>query len=457
MVKGVRKTPTQSRAQVTVDAILEATTQLLAHNGTVTTNSIAERAGVSIGTLYQYFQDRDAILCALLTRHLAADQLQLPRCSDAEIPLPEQAGRCVAAACRLRRDPVVDGALSLASEAQTQPIRLRAERAFADRLWPAVQRRLPAACREDVAVLVHGLSAALDHGARTGWLDDDAQEAALADELTLMVVGLLTADRDQWRRATAETPRSLGSGAAWRLFRARRDVALLGHWAKQPPKQPRARATFDAIVDATGALLGRQDTVSADHIAAQAGVSVGTVYRYFTDKYGAIGQFGANQLAWFTEGFVDASANILGKQPGRAVQQLVRLGLNPVRSRIVRRVRRIALVKGEGQVMRDHLAHLSSRVSPLILHHALCGVDAAYLPFAFWAVEGVAMRVDLEDGMPKDPEGFGRLVEASAVLVFAFCSTNREVWRAVRLGEAPFEAMHQPPGVPLPRRLRQVR
>jgi AcrR family transcriptional regulator len=53
-----------------VEAILEATFQLLESDGltNLTTNHIAERAGVSIGTLYQYFSDREEILYALSKR-----------------------------------------------------------------------------------------------------------------------------------------------------------------------------------------------------------------------------------------------------------------------------------------------------------------------------------------------------------------------------------------------------
>lgn len=62
-----RRTPTQERAQATVDAILEATAQLLVEEGMarLSTNRIARRAGVSVGTLYQYFPDKNAIVAAL--------------------------------------------------------------------------------------------------------------------------------------------------------------------------------------------------------------------------------------------------------------------------------------------------------------------------------------------------------------------------------------------------------
>jgi AcrR family transcriptional regulator len=67
-----RKTPVQARSQVTVDAVLEATIQVLLVDGAqkLTTTRVAERAGVSVGTLYQYFPQKQALLFAVLARHL---------------------------------------------------------------------------------------------------------------------------------------------------------------------------------------------------------------------------------------------------------------------------------------------------------------------------------------------------------------------------------------------------
>src|SRR5687767_15461454 len=66
----MRKSPTQARAAQTVDAIVEAATQILQSDGEerLTTNRIAERAGVSIGSLYQYFADKEAIVEAIAER-----------------------------------------------------------------------------------------------------------------------------------------------------------------------------------------------------------------------------------------------------------------------------------------------------------------------------------------------------------------------------------------------------
>ena len=68
----VRRRPKQLRARQTVEAVLDAVIRLLKRNGShsITTNRIAEVAGVSIGSLYQYFPDKRAIFTALHQRHV---------------------------------------------------------------------------------------------------------------------------------------------------------------------------------------------------------------------------------------------------------------------------------------------------------------------------------------------------------------------------------------------------
>ena len=67
-----RKMPRQARSTASVEAILEATVQVLLKDGRpkLTTTRVAERAGVSVGTLYQYFPNKSSLLQALLKEHL---------------------------------------------------------------------------------------------------------------------------------------------------------------------------------------------------------------------------------------------------------------------------------------------------------------------------------------------------------------------------------------------------
>lgn len=76
-----RRIPRQARAAETVAAILEATAQVLEAGGlaALTTNAVAARAGVSIGTLYQYFDGKDAILLELARREMTETVNRLAR------------------------------------------------------------------------------------------------------------------------------------------------------------------------------------------------------------------------------------------------------------------------------------------------------------------------------------------------------------------------------------------
>jgi AcrR family transcriptional regulator len=66
-----RKSASQERSRSTVDALLEATARILIKEGydRASTNRIAELAGVSIGSLYQYFPSKEALVATVIDRH----------------------------------------------------------------------------------------------------------------------------------------------------------------------------------------------------------------------------------------------------------------------------------------------------------------------------------------------------------------------------------------------------
>ncbi len=73
--KKPRKKPRQVRSELTVDALVEATGQVLEKEGyeRITTTRVADRAGVSVGSLYQYFPGKEALIAAFIERRLHGD------------------------------------------------------------------------------------------------------------------------------------------------------------------------------------------------------------------------------------------------------------------------------------------------------------------------------------------------------------------------------------------------
>jgi AcrR family transcriptional regulator len=112
----VRKRPTQARGAATFDAILDATALLLDQAGyeIVTTNLVAEVAGVNIATLYQYFPSKEAILLALFRRdtdrRIAAGQAPLDR-ADGSGDWRDVVGAAIDSLVAMRRGQVGAAAL----------------------------------------------------------------------------------------------------------------------------------------------------------------------------------------------------------------------------------------------------------------------------------------------------------------------------------------------------------
>jgi AcrR family transcriptional regulator len=77
-----RRMPTQKRSEDTVGYLYEAVARILEQgsDGRLTTNHIAEKAGVSIGTLYGYFPDKSALLRAMARQEMVRQQERVRRC-----------------------------------------------------------------------------------------------------------------------------------------------------------------------------------------------------------------------------------------------------------------------------------------------------------------------------------------------------------------------------------------
>ncbi|MBH5369917.1 TetR/AcrR family transcriptional regulator [Bradyrhizobium glycinis] len=81
-----RKKASQARSRATVDALVEATARILVREGfeKTSTNRIADVAGVSVGSLYQYFPSKEALVAAVIDRHNEAI-MRLVRAAFAEV------------------------------------------------------------------------------------------------------------------------------------------------------------------------------------------------------------------------------------------------------------------------------------------------------------------------------------------------------------------------------------
>jgi len=105
-----RKHASQNRSRATVDALIEATARILVREGfaKASTNRVAEQAGVSVGSLYQYFPNKEALVVAVIDRH-NQELMQVVRGALAEVaalPMERAVRKLVAVAIEAHRiDP----------------------------------------------------------------------------------------------------------------------------------------------------------------------------------------------------------------------------------------------------------------------------------------------------------------------------------------------------------------
>lgn len=105
-----RKKASQDRSRATVDALIEATARILVREGfdKASTNRIAEIAGVSVGSLYQYFPCKESLVVAVMERH-NRELMQVVRgalTAAADLPMEQAVRELVAAAVEAHRvDP----------------------------------------------------------------------------------------------------------------------------------------------------------------------------------------------------------------------------------------------------------------------------------------------------------------------------------------------------------------
>ena len=197
-----RKHASQARSRATVDALVEATARILIREGfdRASTNRIAEVAGVSVGSLYQYFPSKEALVAAVIDRH-NRDTMRVVRAALTEVaaqPIERAVRKMVATAIAAHRiDPKLHRVLA---EQLPRTGRFKHVEAF-NREYYSLVRGYLEAHRDELRTVDVELAAfvcvtaieALAHTAvlhRSDMLSDEAVQT-LVDEGTRLVVRYL--------------------------------------------------------------------------------------------------------------------------------------------------------------------------------------------------------------------------------------------------------------------------
>lgn len=197
-----RKAASQERSRATVDALVQATARILVKEGfdKASTNRIADMAGVSVGSLYQYFPGKEALVAAVIERH-RQEIMQTVRGELAEAaaqPVEQAVRKLVAVAVKAHR---VDPALHRVLAEQIPRVGALEKAETFDRENYALFRTYLERHRKELRVDDLDLASficvtsieALTHNAvlhGSGMLADEAMEA-LVDEAAYLVTGYL--------------------------------------------------------------------------------------------------------------------------------------------------------------------------------------------------------------------------------------------------------------------------
>jgi len=196
-----RKQASQDRSRATVEALVEATARILVREGfdAASTNHIAAMAGVSIGSLYQYFPSKEALVAAVIDRH-HQELMHVVRGALAEVgsePLEPAVRKLVAAAIQAHRvDPKLHRVLT---EQIPRTGRLENVASFSRENYSLFRAYLEGH-RDEVRAVDLALAAfvcvtsieALTHTAVLHQVISDEATTALVDEATRLVVGYLS-------------------------------------------------------------------------------------------------------------------------------------------------------------------------------------------------------------------------------------------------------------------------
>jgi len=198
-----RKNASQKRSRATVDALIEATARILVREGfdKASTNRVAAEAGVSVGSLYQYFPSKEALVAAVIDRH-NQELMQFVRGALAEVatlPMEQGVRKLVAVAIRAHRiDPKLHRVLA---EQIPRTGRLENIETFSRENYALFRSYLGShkdeiraldlelasfVCVTSIEALTH--SAVLHH---SEILSDEAAAGKLVAEATRLVVGYL--------------------------------------------------------------------------------------------------------------------------------------------------------------------------------------------------------------------------------------------------------------------------